>query len=191
MDTLSRPSPVQLGTAASITSSDLSDPTVDGDIIMVESGRANGGESSRTEGVPERPTKESKKAKISPEEPKEKGVYCHQSVYFHMRDPGQLIRTDVTTDVNQMVSVYWIELTTGYIRCTKLKQFSKHGIPRPCNIAWCDKDLARRYGEDGGSLRASGRASGSTGQHSTQVDYTYTCPCCQDICQNSICMLHE
>ena len=60
------------------------------------------------------------------------------------------------------------------LRCTRPKQFSKNTPPRPCNLAWCDKDLVKRYHIDPTAIRSN-------------AAYEFTCPCCKDDCHASAC----
>jgi hypothetical protein len=62
---------------------------------------------------------------------------------------------------------------------------------RACNLAFCDRDLAKRYGVDPEAVR-QGRADGSAGskeEDGTSGSYRFTCPCCADDCQASSCKL--
>jgi hypothetical protein len=79
------------------------------------------------------------------------------------------------------------------LRCTRLKQFTKNGAPRACNLAWCDRDLAKRYGTNASAARERGRA-GEEGEfqgHDPEASYLFICPCCSDQCQNSTCELAQ
>ncbi|ORY32873.1 hypothetical protein BCR39DRAFT_357621 [Naematelia encephala] len=95
------------------------------------------------------------------EEEEVKGAYCHQC------------RTRSHPD--------------EVLRCTRLKQFSRQGPPRACNRAYCDNCLMRRYGMDPEDIRQLGGEDDGEG-HVENVDwgYMWTCPCCDDICQNSV-----
>ncbi|WWD17120.1 hypothetical protein CI109_101557 [Kwoniella shandongensis] len=108
-----------------------------------------------------------KKAKLEEEDgeqkekEKEKGVYCHNCRRICPPD--------------------------GFLRCTKLKSKSKKGNEtRPCNLAFCDRDLINRYSISPQAIRWEGNEGGK-GEHDTDAGYVFECPCCADECQASSC----
>lgn len=74
------------------------------------------------------------------------------------------------------------------LRCTNPKLPMKNGLPRACHLAWCDRDLVRRYSVNAKAVRENHFPQGNAqSSHAADSLYDFTCPCCQDECQTSIC----
>lgn len=76
------------------------------------------------------------------------------------------------------------------LRCTKLRKYTKSTPPRACNLAWCERDLLKRYDISPDVVRKRGHDVSPTelAKHDTDKKYVFACPCCLDECQNSTCM---
>ncbi|GAA5999757.1 hypothetical protein JCM10207_005894 [Rhodosporidiobolus poonsookiae] len=61
------------------------------------------------------------------------------------------------------------------LRCTGQKPVGKNKTMKPCTLAYCEKCLKNRYGEDATAMKASG------------ADATWICPSCRTICNCSTC----
>lgn len=75
------------------------------------------------------------------------------------------------------------------LRCTKLRKYTKSTPARACNLAWCERDLVKRYEVDPDAVRARGRnvPAAEAEKHDEEKEYVFACPCCEDECQNSTC----
>ncbi|TXT08975.1 hypothetical protein VHUM_02449 [Vanrija humicola] len=93
--------------------------------------------------------------------PHERGTYCHQ---FGVR----LTYPDV-------------------LRCTRLRKYTKATPARACNLAWCLRDLKKRYGLDPDTIRNSKAGPEDGTVHDTTKEYVFACPCCLEECQNATC----
>ena len=62
------------------------------------------------------------------------------------------------------------------IRCSHFRSGGKNGSTKKCALAWCTKDLNRRYNIDAGPLLNSG--------------VNFTCPCCLGQCQTASCAFY-
>ncbi|GMK55244.1 hypothetical protein CspeluHIS016_0203000 [Cutaneotrichosporon spelunceum] len=104
-------------------------------------------------------------AKEKPE--KEKGTYCHQC------------RTKIDP--------------VNVLRCTKLRKYTKSTPARACNLAWCERDLVKRYEIDPGEIRERGHNidAAEAAKHDESKPYVWACPCCLDECQNSTCRIKK
>ncbi|BEI85492.1 hypothetical protein CcaverHIS002_0508930 [Cutaneotrichosporon cavernicola] len=98
---------------------------------------------------------------------KEKGTYCHQC------------RTKIEPD--------------KVLRCTKLRKYTKSTPARACNLAWCERDLRKRYEVDPDEIRERGHNvdAAEAAKHDASKDYVWACPCCLDECQNSTCRIKK
>lgn len=113
------------------------------------------------------------------QEKQERGIYCHQLVFRLCSSVlTHRCRTRCEAESTWLPSIVAsgeLQLIPGVLRCTNLKRFSKN-VERPCNLAFCDKCLAKRYNTKADSIR--------DGHDSA---YQWTCPCCSNICQSSPC----
>lgn len=77
----------------------------------------------------------------------------------------------------------------GVIRCTRLRKYTKATPARACNLAWCERDLEKRYEIDPDAIRARGQnvSAAELEKHDADKEYVFSCPCCEDECQNSTC----
>jgi hypothetical protein len=77
----------------------------------------------------------------------------------------------------------------GVLRCTRLRKYTKNAPARACNLAWCERDLAKRYEivPDAVRLRGHDVSAAELALHDADKAYVFSCPCCIDECQNATC----
>jgi len=70
-----------------------------------------------------------------------------------------------------------------------MRKYTKHGAPRACNLAWCERDLEKRYDISPADVRSRGQnvSAAELANHDPEKEYVFTCPCCLDECQNATC----
>ncbi|CAK9781127.1 hypothetical protein CC85DRAFT_282507 [Cutaneotrichosporon oleaginosum] len=117
--------------------------------------------------TPKTPKCKAKANGESKEKPTEKGTYCHQC------------RTKIEPE--------------NVLRCTKLRKYTKSTPARACNLAWCERDLRKRYEVDPDAIKARGHNVDSSvmAKHDGEKEYVWACPCCLDECQNSTCRIKK
>ncbi|KAL1411450.1 hypothetical protein Q8F55_002406 [Vanrija albida] len=109
------------------------------------------------------PAKKAKAAEANGTEttPHERGTYCHQC------------RTKCEPE--------------DVLRCTRLRKYTKATPARACNLAWCLRDLKKRYGLDPEAIRGRKPGPDDGTVHDTTKEYIFACPCCLEECQNATC----